>query len=69
MRPRSLVGAASLAASLGLAVDLIRELGAAPIAVGRDFVAVVFYAPALGLLLCWAWSRLRPRPGRSSSRD
>ncbi|MEM4699549.1 MAG: hypothetical protein QXT74_01200 [Candidatus Nezhaarchaeales archaeon] len=67
MAHRSSLGAAAIAAGLGLLVDLTRELGAAPIAVGRDFVALVFYAPALGLLLHWARSRLRPRPVRSSS--
>ncbi|MCX8205453.1 MAG: hypothetical protein N3H31_07385 [Candidatus Nezhaarchaeota archaeon] len=59
--------AAALAAGLGLVVDLARELGGVPIVVGGDFVAIVFYAPALSLLLRWAWSKLRARPASSSS--
>lgn len=67
MARQSSLGAAALAAVLGLLVDAVRELGMVPMAVGRDFVVVVFYAPALGLALHWALSRLRPRPARSSS--
>jgi hypothetical protein len=67
MEPRRTLAAAALTAGLGFILHLLQGLGKLPPAIGDDFIFLVFYMPALGLLARWASTKLRPHPERSSS--